>query len=172
MKINNLTPNVMINQTQSTKTRQTVDNSFGAKLQQGLAAAGNAVGSFAGMAVAALPGGTILSAALAGAGNVGTSTSALTANSGQAAVAAAGTNAAAGSGSPANSALSNLQQGNQVANGYLNDARQLMKEQASMNMAYLQIQQEMQNESKHFMTLSNVLKNRTDTAKNSIRNIN
>ncbi len=170
MKINNnITPNVMINQTSSTKVRQTVDNSFGAKLSQGLSATAGAIGSVAGMAVAALPGGTILSAALSG--NIGTSTSALTANSGQAAVAAAGTNAAGGS-NLGQQVSSTLQQGNSVASGYLNDARSLMKEQASMNLAYLQIQQEMQNESKHFMTLSNVLKNRTDTAKNSIRNIN
>ncbi len=46
--------------------------------------------------------------------------------------------------------------------------------QASMmqdNMAFLQLQQQMQSENQRFTTLSNVLKARHETAKNSINNI-
>ena len=42
----------------------------------------------------------------------------------------------------------------------------------SLNLKFLQLQGKMQHESRKFQSISNVLKNRKDTAKNSIRNIN
>jgi hypothetical protein len=41
----------------------------------------------------------------------------------------------------------------------------------SFNMQYLQLQQKMQDESRRFTLLSNIMKTRHDTAKNSISNV-
>ncbi|MBS2027485.1 MAG: hypothetical protein JST54_06215 [Deltaproteobacteria bacterium] len=47
----------------------------------------------------------------------------------------------------------------------------VLQQQAAMNMQYLELQNTMQQENQTFSTLSNVLKVRSDTAKNSISNI-
>ena len=47
----------------------------------------------------------------------------------------------------------------------------VLQQQAAMNMQYLELQNTMQQENQQFSTLSNVLKVRSDTAKNSISNI-
>ena len=47
----------------------------------------------------------------------------------------------------------------------------VLSQQAAMNMQYLALQNQMQQENQTFSTLSNVLKVRHDTAKNSISNI-
>jgi hypothetical protein len=172
MKVGNLTPQIQINQQQSTKVRQTVDQSFGAKMRDGLNATANAVGNVAGMAVASVPGGTILSAALSGAQNVGSQTAALTANAGSSPVSAAGAGTGAGGlGSLASGAPSVPGAGNSAATGF-DSAKKLFEMQSSFNLEFLQLQANMQQESRQFQTVSNVMKNRTDTAKNSIRNIN
>jgi len=48
----------------------------------------------------------------------------------------------------------------------------LMEEmQMSFNLQYLELQQEMQNENRQFTMVSNIMKTKHDTAKNSINNI-
>ena len=47
----------------------------------------------------------------------------------------------------------------------------VLQQQQAMNMQYLELQNTMQQENQTFSTLSNVLKVRSDTAKNSISNI-
>lgn len=47
----------------------------------------------------------------------------------------------------------------------------LQETQMSFNLQYLQLQQKMQNESRSYTTVSNILKTRHDTVKNSISNI-
>lgn len=49
--------------------------------------------------------------------------------------------------------------------------RELMHEGARLNQSYLQLQQEMQRESREFNTLTNVMKARHDSAKAAINNI-
>jgi hypothetical protein len=49
--------------------------------------------------------------------------------------------------------------------------RELMYEGAKLNQSYLQLQQEMQRESREFNTLTNVMKARHDSAKAAINNI-
>ncbi len=55
----------------------------------------------------------------------------------------------------------------------IKDGRQskLDAAQATFNMQYLQLQQEMQDENRKFTTLSNIMKTRHDTAKNAISNV-
>jgi len=49
--------------------------------------------------------------------------------------------------------------------------RQLMQEGAQLNMQYLQLQHDMQQESQQYNTVSNVMKARHDSAKAAINNI-
>lgn len=58
------------------------------------------------------------------------------------------------------------------------DVSELMTEQASLqemqmsfNMQYLQLQEQMQNESRRFSLLSNIMKTKHDTVRNSISNV-
>lgn len=172
-KINNLTPNVQLNQQTSTTARVTVDSSFGAKLRDGLNATANTIGGLAGSAVAAMPGGTVLSAALSGAGQMGTSSSALTANAGQSPVAAAGGGMPGlNVGGMASGAPAIPGNGTSAVTDQFGQAKQLFEMQSAFNLQFLQLQANMQHESRQFQTVSNVLKNRHQTASNSVRNIN
>ena len=172
-KIGNLTPSVRMHQQHSTKVRQTVDSSFGAKLRDGLNATAKAVGGIAGAAVAAVPGGTVLSAALSGASKVGTSAAALTANAGQPAAAAAAGGSTGGIATGQFSKDPNVPgSGNSAVNAQFADAKKMFEMQSVQNLKFLQLQANMQNESRQFQTVSNVIKNRHQTASNSIRNIN
>jgi hypothetical protein len=49
--------------------------------------------------------------------------------------------------------------------------KQLQESQMSFNMQYLGLQQKMQDENRRFTLLSNIMKTKHDTAKNSISNI-
>ncbi len=49
--------------------------------------------------------------------------------------------------------------------------KQLMEMNQSFNMQYLGLQQQMQDESRRFTLLSNIMKTKHDTAKNSISNL-
>lgn len=160
-----MTPTIRIHTQQATTVRQTVNDSFGAKMQQGLSATANAVGSAASMAAPYIPGGTVVSAALAGAKNLGSSSSALSAAPGGASVAPV----AAQSGGPQ---VTQSAPGSGSVDAQMAQTKQMMEMQASFNLQFLELQGKMQHESRSFQTVSNVMKNRTDTAKNSIRNIN
>jgi len=162
-----MTPQIRIHTQQSTTVRKTVDDSFGAKLQQGLSATAGAVGGAASMAVANIPGGTVVSAALAGAKNLGSSSHALSAAPG--AVGAVGAAPTAGAGG---AQVTQSVPGSNSTDAQMAQTKQMMEMQASFNLQFLQLQGKMQQESRSFQTISNVMKNRTDTAKNSIRNIN
>ena len=48
---------------------------------------------------------------------------------------------------------------------------QLKEMQLSFNMQYLQLQQQMQNENRSYTAISNIMKTKHDTAKNSISNV-
>lgn len=171
VKLNNLTPNIRMNVNNASTVRQTVDSSFGAKLRNGLSATAKVVGGAANMASAAIPGGTIVSAALSGAGQAASSSAAaLTANTAQAPVTNAG---AAGGGS---GLVNSLSQGGNIpgiggtGNTQMDQAKQLMQQQAAMNVQFLQLQSSVSHESRSFQTLSNVMKTRHSAASNSIRN--
>ena len=170
MKLNNVTPNIRMNINTATKARQTVDSSFGAKLRNGLQATASVVGGAANMASAAIPGGTILSAALSGAGKASSTAAALTAANGQAPMASAGAGTGGGSIAGGFNNIPNTASGQN--SGQFASAQNMMKQQAAFSLKFLQLQSSMQNESRQFQTVSNVLKNRQSTAMNSIRNIN
>lgn len=162
------TNSIRMNMQQSTNVRQTVKTGFGDKLAQGLSATANVVGGAASMGAAALPGGQVVAAALNSAKSaIGTSSSALTAGSAGGA-SAAGVPAAGTSG---NSPVPNVGGGSGGVNSTFDQSKKMFEMQAGFNMKFLQLQNKMQHESRSFQTISNVMKNRTDTAKNSIRNM-
>ncbi|BDG04367.1 hypothetical protein [Anaeromyxobacter oryzae] len=109
------------------------------------AASGLARGVAATVELAApyVPGGTVLSAAVRGA-----------------VAGADGTGAAAGS-TPGSSAPDDV----------LGATRQLQEEARTYNLQYLQLQENMQRESREFTALSNVMKVKHDSAKSAIQNI-
>ncbi len=52
-----------------------------------------------------------------------------------------------------------------------NAAQQMQETQMSFNLQYLMLQNQMQNENRQFAMVSNIMKSKHDTAKNSISNI-
>jgi hypothetical protein len=50
-------------------------------------------------------------------------------------------------------------------------AREMQEMGTSFNLQYLQLQQNIQNENRQFTMVTNIMKNKHDTAKNSINNI-
>ncbi|HEY8207918.1 MAG TPA: hypothetical protein VIG99_10590 [Myxococcaceae bacterium] len=61
--------------------------------------------------------------------------------------------------------------GNSDPRSMVDANRQLMQEGAQLNMQYLQLQHDMQQESQQYNTVSNVMKVRHDSAKAAINNI-
>jgi translation elongation factor EF-1beta len=53
----------------------------------------------------------------------------------------------------------------------LEATKQMQETQMSFNLQYLQLQQKMQNENRSFTAVSNIMKTKHDTVKNSISNI-
>jgi len=77
---------------------------------------------------------------------------------------------AAGRTTPASSGTQST--GGGSSQGQLMDATQGMQEmQMSFNMQYLQLQNTMQNDNRQFTMVSNIMKTKGDTAKNTISNI-
>tara|TARA_B100000609_G_scaffold199557_1_gene204127 strand:+ start:7735 stop:8244 length:510 start_codon:yes stop_codon:yes gene_type:complete len=169
-----------MNMQSTTTIRQTKNTSFGSKLAQGLQATANVVGGAASMAIPNLPGGNVISAALSGAkGSIGSSSSALTAGNANAApVGAAGSGAGSlttggvGTAQGALPGVGGANTGGSSVDGAFAQSKKMFEMQAGFNLQFLDLQTKMQNESRQFQTMSNVIKNRSDTAKNSIRNIN
>lgn len=179
MAVNRIDPTPLRLETKVTEARQTPNDSFGQRIQNGAATAGNVVASGAAVAAPFVPGGAIVSAAVSSMSSV-----AGAASSGQSSVGggmgmvgasyATGPSASTGVQVGGASTGASVAGGVQVGTG--TDAQaagfgSVLQQQAAMNMQYLQLQNQMQQENQTFSTLSNVLKVRHDTAKNSISNI-
>jgi hypothetical protein len=135
----------------STATRVTPQpvHPFGAVLRAGA----SDVLSGAQSAASALPGGSVIAAAIRG----GTQGTALAASDGLATGASASPTLNNGAGT-----------GNAAGNGSLENS---LAKQAEDNLYYLGLQQRIQDENRHYTTVSNVLKAQHDTVKNSIGNL-
>ncbi|AEI69030.1 hypothetical protein [Corallococcus macrosporus] len=140
-----------------TVPRQTPQNEFGAVLAR---AAHEVVRSGAGLVGGMIPAGPIFSAAVSSAKTV---VSAVATKASPAGIpASAETGGAAGAGAAA---------GNQDAWDLLEAQKVLTAEGQKFNMAYLQLQNEMQKESREHNAVSNIMKVRHDSAKAAINNI-
>jgi septal ring factor EnvC (AmiA/AmiB activator) len=68
--------------------------------------------------------------------------------------------------------LNHINEGSSTAGQNLLQATQQMQEtQMSFNLQYLQLQNSMQNDNRQFTMVSNIMKTKHDTAKNTISNI-
>lgn len=159
--------------------RQTPKTDFGDRIKTGLDTAAGAVANGAAIAAPFVPGGAIVSAAISSVTQLSSS-----ASSGQTAVSAsyamsgvaplAGTSTGAiqttvGAGSPGPVAMGPNQAPGAGGNiGTMNS--ELMAAQAE-NVKLMQVQIAMQRENQVFSTVSNVLKTRHDTVKNTIANV-
>jgi hypothetical protein len=159
--------------TKVTEERQTPKTDFGNRLKDGLSGTASAVASGAAVAAPLVPGGAIISAALSGSSQLTGSLS-----SGQRAGGAGGGANPVGlkgawggtSTTPSTTTPSTSTPGSIPTDTY-QQGLDLISAQQSANMQFLTLQSNMQNESQKFSTLSNVMKVRSDTAKNSIQNI-
>lgn len=172
MAVNRIDPSPVRLSTKITEARQTPNDSFGSRIQNGAAATANVVASGAQVAGGFIGGGPIISAAVSG-----VSSMAGAASSGQSAVVGGGVGGsfAAGPGTTATVPSTGTSTSvPTIAAGGTDAASQMgsvLQQQAAMNIQYLGLQNQMQQENQTFSTLSNVLKVRHDTAKNSIGNI-
>ncbi|AKQ67694.1 hypothetical protein A176_004606 [Myxococcus hansupus] len=185
-KIDNMMgPNVRLS-TNVTTARQTPDTGFGARLHNGLNSAASAVGTGVGAMAGMVPGGQIVSAAVSsmhtfsstggsgmGAPYAGVMNTAVGGTLGGAVAPAGGGiggglggGAVAGSGSP----LGLGAQGNGSTTDTVNGNFSLNK-MAEENSKLLNLQAAIQQESQTFTAISNVMKSRNDTIKNSIGNV-
>jgi hypothetical protein len=53
----------------------------------------------------------------------------------------------------------------------INQTKQMQETQMSFNLQYLQLQSQMQNENRSYTAVSNIMKSKHDTVKNSIKNV-
>ncbi len=156
--------------TKVTDERQAVKSDFGSRVKDGVSVAAGAAATGAAVAAPFVPGGAIVSAAITGvdtlaAGRssgqqVGGRTSAMTAGIYGGAPVASGAAARGGATTPVGVPSQSFQEGTA-----------LLEMQQASNMQFLALQNNMQQENQKFSTLSNVMKVRHDTAKNSIQNI-
>ncbi|MBU8895009.1 hypothetical protein DRW03_01960 [Corallococcus sp. H22C18031201] len=175
-------PSNMRLNTQMTTARQTPNTTFGARVQSGLNNAAGAVGAGVGAVAGMVPGGSIVSAAVssaqtfsgsagsgiaggpyAGTMSAGAGSASLLAGSG----AVASTNVGGSTGSPSTLGTSGVggSVGDQV-NGNFS-----LGQMQNDNVKLLNLQAAMQHESQVFTAVSNVMKSRHDTIKNSIGNV-
>lgn len=158
--------------------RQSQGATFGEKVNAGLHTAGSMLQQGASLLGASLPGGAVISAAvnsvssLAGAGNGGGGAAA-------ASYAATGIVGLGGSGTTAGGSTVSVGGGSSSGPNLLSGAGSNgigqyngdIASMSAMNSQMLQVQIAMQRENSQFTSISNVLKTKHDTQKNSISNI-
>lgn len=175
-------PNLRMN-TQMTTARQTPNTSFGARVQNGLNSTVGAVGAGVGAVAGFVPGAGIVSAAVSSAQTFsGASGSGMQGgpyvgvmNTGSGAVPTTnlpgpGTGMSTGGSSTAlGTSVGGAGSGGQVSDQL--NMNSSLKTMMDDNVKLLNMQQAMQHESQLFTAVSNVMKSRHDTTKNSIGNI-
>lgn len=157
--------------------RQTAKSDFGDRIQAGLSQAAGAIANGAAMAAPFIPGGAVVSAAVSSLNTMGQQLSA-----GSTAYAATGVtslNTTVGGGGTAVSGAGVGGIGNSLpgvggggtAGGMTGSMNVGLSDSASELGRMLQVQMQVQKENQVFTTVSNVLKTRHDTVKNTISNV-
>ena len=162
--------------------RQTPNTSFGSQFQSGLSSTARVVGGTTSAAGYAIPGASVVGAAITSLGNVRDTSSTsfatanasgLVSNAGTAGTALGGTSAAtlSSSGSSALGATGTSATGTDASSQLLAATQQMQEMNQTFNLQYLQLQEKMQAENREFTAMSNVMKAKSDTAKNSLSNL-
>ncbi len=161
-----------------TVAKQTQGATFGEKVNAGLHAAGSAIGQGASLLGGALPGGSVISAAVSSVGSLAGGSGGGAASASYAATGVVGFSGGAGGaavgGSPISMGAGSTGGPNLTAGAGTNGMGAYNNDIASMsaqNSQMLQVQMAMQRENTMFSSISNVLKTKHDTAKNSVGNI-
>ena len=171
-------------ETRNSSILQTPNTSFAQTMQRGLSNTANVVGNAASSAGYVIPGAAVVGAAITGVGSVrdssaGTSTSLAVGGVGTTSLAGTGTTVGGAtiggvSGSSSSGYLGGV--ANQAASGnpqaqMLMATNQMQEMNQTFNLQYLQLQENMQAENREFTAISNVIKTKSDTAKNSLSNL-
>ncbi len=158
-----------------TVAKQSQGSTFGEKVNVGLHTAGSALSQGASLLGGALPGGAIISAAVSSVSNLAGSSAAAASyastgvvglSGGSGGTSVGGTSLAVGGGSNASPNLT-AGVGTNGIGAFNGDIAAMSAQNAQM----LQVQMAMQRENTMFSSISNVLKTKHDTAKNSVSNI-
>jgi hypothetical protein len=183
-------------ETRQSSLRQTPNGSFGAQFKNGLAQTATVVGGTAQAAGYAIPGASVVGAAISQLGQV-RDTSAGTSNmapnstglvpsngigggsslggGGSATLAATGIDGSGGVGGGGGGGylgqVANSAQGGNASSQLLMATQQMTELNQTFNLQYLQLQEKMQQENREFSAMSNVMKAKSDTAKNSLSNL-
>jgi hypothetical protein len=164
--------------------RQTPKTDFGDRLKAGMETAGHAVANGAAVAAQAIPGGAIVSAAvssvttLANSGSSGQNGGVMSAQYAQTSGivqvggGTGGINTTVGAGgSVGGSTTASPNYAPQGAGGHTAVMQSDLQASVAENAKLMQVQMAMQRENQVFSTVSNVLKVRHDTVKNTIQNV-
>lgn len=143
-----------------TLPKQTQGKNFGEKVNDALYSGASAVSQGAALLGSTLPGGAVISAAVSSINNLVGGTS----GASYAATGVVGLNGSSGSGSGPNLIAG-------AATGGIGQYNTDIASMSAQNSQMLQVQMAMQRENTMFSSISNVLKTKHDTAKNSISNI-
>lgn len=153
--------------------RQTPKTDFGSIVGKGLNTAADIAIQGTNIASAFIPGGSVVSAAVTGLGQMKDSFVGQGANANSLAntggISYSGTPGSVGGGSVVGGGRFDTGGGGVSAD--VAAQREMMEMNQSFNMQYLGLQQEMQAENRKFTALSNIMKTRHDTAKNAISNV-
>ena len=180
MAINNINNGGMPNRISMNVTvpKQTQGATFGEKVNACLHAAGGALAQGASLLGGALPGGAVISAAVSSVGSLAGGAGGGAAAASYAATGVTsfggGSGGAAVGGSPISVGAGSAAGPNLTAGAGTNGMGAMNNDIASMsaqNNQMLQVQMAMQRENTMFSSISNVLKTKHDTAKNSVGNI-
>ena len=148
--------------------RQTPRNDFGSMVSRGVAAGANAMAGATAVAAPYVPGGAVVNAAAQGMAGAANSAAGSVGDYGQGGamnIPGSGPGVNSQTGGQASGSTGNAQQ------DLMNQTKELQEMQMSFNLQYLTLQQKMQGENRQYSTISNVLKTKHDTTKNSINNI-
>jgi hypothetical protein len=159
--------------------RQTPLSSFAEQFKQGLATSAGVVSNVAATAGYAIPGGAIVSAALNSAGAVkstgdDTGNTGVYAQSGTPGLgipgAGGGVGESFGGGGPMDAVAGRAAAGDPNAQMMM-ATRQMQELNQQFNLQYLQLQEKMQHESRAYTVMSNVMKQKHDTSRNTLSNL-
>ena len=177
-------------QISSSRARQTpMGTTFPEQLKAGMAATGNALGSGLSAAGYSLPGAAVLTAAVSKMGtSLDSSSGALSTAPNSTGISVTAGGSGIGSLGSSSGALNTTSSGTNFLNSasgsttagttggtssqqLLAATQQMQELNQVFNLQYLQLQENQQSESRQYTALSNIMKTKSDTAKNSLSNL-
>jgi hypothetical protein len=149
--------------------RQTPKSDFGAVLQRGLSRTGSVISQVAATAGYQIPGGAVVGAAIHEAGQVSDIGQAGASSGASGTMALGGSGLAGGNG--ITDAVAKRAQGGDASSQLMMATQQMQEMNQTFNLGYLQLQQSVQNESRKFTVVSNVMKTKHDITRNTLSNL-